>query len=85
MKVDTRPFSGVIMVEGHRDTGERLHDVDWIFRSMSTWQVHYDAAMRRRGLVPAIGLRKAKKVYHRRTSETHAVSVASLCASAQEI
>jgi hypothetical protein len=23
MKVDTRPFSGVNMVEGHRDTGER--------------------------------------------------------------
>jgi hypothetical protein len=54
MKVDTWPFPGVNMVEG-------LHDADWIFRSMSTWQVHHNAATRRRGPVPAIGPRKAKR------------------------
>jgi hypothetical protein len=33
MKVDTRPFSGVNMVEGHRDTGERSgqHRLDFSF------------------------------------------------------
>jgi hypothetical protein len=47
MKVDTRPFPDVNMVEGHRDAGE------WSTRRR-------DAAMRRRGPVPAIGPEKAK-------------------------
>jgi hypothetical protein len=33
MKVDTRPFLGVNMVEGHRDPGERSaqHHLDFTF------------------------------------------------------
>jgi hypothetical protein len=33
MKVDTRPFPGINMVEGHRDMGERSarHRLDFLF------------------------------------------------------
>jgi hypothetical protein len=37
-----------------------LRDADWISRSTSICQDHYDVAMRRRGPVPAIGPRKLK-------------------------
>jgi hypothetical protein len=49
MKVDTLPFPGVHMVEGHMDAGER-----------SIWQDHCDVTMRRREPVPTNAPRKAK-------------------------
>jgi hypothetical protein len=85
MKVDTLLFRALTWwkVTGIRASG--LHDVDWIFHSMSTWQVHCDAAMRRRGPVPTIGPERQKEVHHRRTGETRAVSAAFIHTSAQEI
>jgi hypothetical protein len=85
MKVDTRPFPGVNMVEGHMDAGE------WSARRRLdfTFDVNMAGPPRRRdeneGAVPAISPGKAKGVHHRRTREACAVSMASLRASTQEI
>jgi hypothetical protein len=38
-----------------------LCDADWISHSMSIWRDYYDAVIRRRGPVPVIGPRKAKR------------------------
>jgi hypothetical protein len=37
-----------------------LRDADWISRSTSIWQDHYDITMRRRGAVPVISPEKVK-------------------------
>jgi hypothetical protein len=61
MKVDTRPFPGVIMVEGHRDMGERSTRLrlDFLF------DVNRAGSLRCRneekGASPAIGPGKAKR------------------------
>jgi hypothetical protein len=60
MKVDTRPFPGVNMVEGQRDAGERSAQRHLDFTFNVNMAGHRDAAMRRRGLVPMIGSGKAK-------------------------
>jgi hypothetical protein len=60
MKVNTRPFPGVNMVEGHRDAGEwsARHRLDFMF------DINMAGPPRRRdekeGPVPTIGLGKAK-------------------------
>jgi hypothetical protein len=83
MKVDTRPFPGVNMMEDHRDTGERSarHRLDFLL------DVNMAGPPRRgeggQSLLSA--LERRKEVHHRRTGETCAVSAASLRASAQEI
>jgi hypothetical protein len=60
IKVDTQPFPGINMVEGHMDAANGLCDADWISRLTSIWQDHCDVAVRRRGPVPVIGPGKAK-------------------------
>jgi hypothetical protein len=63
MKVDTRPFPGVNMVEGHRDTGERSarHRLDFSF------DVNMTGSLRRRdeekGASPGDRSRKGEKKY----------------------
>jgi hypothetical protein len=69
MKVDTRPFPGINMVEGPRDSGER------------SARRHKEE----KGDSPSIGPERRKEVHHRRTGETCVVSAASLRASTQEI
>jgi hypothetical protein len=60
MKVDTRPFSSVNMVEVTGMQVSGLRDAVWISCSTLIWQDHRDAVTRRRALVPTIGPGKAK-------------------------
>jgi hypothetical protein len=61
MKVDTRPFPGINMVEGHRDTGERPARCRLDF----SFDVNMAGSLRCRdeekGAVPTIGPGKAKR------------------------
>jgi hypothetical protein len=60
MKVDTRPFLGINMVEGHRDAGEQSARQRLNFTFDVNMQDHRDAATRRRGPVPTIDPGKVK-------------------------